>query len=58
MPTRKAKAKGKAKGKKVVTPAVKREIEKARRDLAEGRGISVGELLTKVLARDARKHAA
>jgi hypothetical protein len=54
MPTRKEKAKGK----KVVTPAVKREIEKARRDLAEGKGISVGELLTKVLARDARKRAA
>jgi hypothetical protein len=48
----------KAKGKKVVTPAVKREIEKARRDLVEGKGISVGELLTKVLARDARRHAA
>jgi len=49
---------GKTKGKKLVTSAVKRELKKARRDLAEGKGISVGELLTKVLARDARKHAA
>ena len=54
MPTRK----GKPKRKKVVTAAVKREIEKARRDLAKGKGISVGELLKKVLERDARKHAA
>ena len=54
MPTRKSKLRGK----KIVTAAVKREIEKARRDLAEGKGISVGDLLTKVLERDARKHAA
>lgn len=54
MPTRKTERKGK----KVVTPAVKRELQKARRDLTAGKGVSVGELLTKVLERDARKHAA
>jgi hypothetical protein len=54
MPTRKTKQHGK----KVVTAAVKRDIEKARRDLAAGKGVSVGELLKKVLERDARKHAA
>ena len=48
----------KPKGKKVITPAFKREIEKARRDLAKGKGISVGELLTKALERGARGHAA
>ena len=48
----------KPKAKKVVTAAFKREIEKARRDLAEGKGITVGELLTKMLERGARKHAA
>jgi len=50
--------KGKPKRKKVVTAAVKRRIEQARRDLAAGKGITVGELLKKVLERDARKHAA
>jgi hypothetical protein len=54
MPTRKSRRKGK----KIVTPAVKRDIEKARQDLAERKGVSVGELLKKVLERDARKHAA
>ena len=44
--------------KKVVTAAVKHRIERARRDLATGKGITVGELLTKLLERDARKHAA
>jgi hypothetical protein len=48
----------KPKGKKIVTPAVKRDIEKARRDLAAGKGVTVGDLLKKVLERDARKHAA
>jgi hypothetical protein len=48
----------KPKGKKVITPAFKREIEKARRDLANGKGISVGELLTRALERGARGHAA
>jgi hypothetical protein len=52
------KKKPKRKTKKIVTAAVKRRIEKARRDLAEGKGITVGELLTKLLERDARKHAA
>jgi len=51
----KAKSKPKTKRKKVVTPAFKRQIEQARRDLAEGKGITVGELLTKLLERDARK---
>jgi hypothetical protein len=50
--------KTKRKGKKVMTSAFKREIEKGRRELGEGKGISVGELLKKVLERDARKHAA
>ena len=54
----KAKSKPKTKRKKVVTPAFKRQIEQARRDLAEGKGITVGELLTKLLERDARKNAA
>ena len=53
-----AKRTSKPKGKKVITPAFKREIEKARRDIARGKGISVGELLTKALERGAREHAA
>lgn len=57
MLTPKKKPKQKPK-KKVVTAAVKRRMEKARRDLAQGKGITVGELLTKLLERDARKHAA
>jgi hypothetical protein len=44
--------------KKVVTAAVRQRIERSRRDLAEGKGMTVGELLTKVLERDARGHAA
>jgi hypothetical protein len=48
----------KPKGEKVITPAFKREIEKARRDLVNGKGISVGELLTRALERGARGHAA
>lgn len=44
--------------KKVVTAAVRHRIERSRRDLAEGKGMTVGELLTKVLERDARGHAA
>jgi hypothetical protein len=51
MPTRQ----GKPTGKKVVKDAVKREIEKARRDFANGKGVAVGELLIKVLERDGRK---
>ena len=50
--------KRKPKKRKVVTAAVKRRIEKARRDLIKGKGITVGELLTKMLERDAHKHAA
>jgi hypothetical protein len=53
-----AKNKAKKRPKKIVTAAVRRRIEKARRDLAGGKGITVGELLTKLLERDARKHAA
>lgn len=49
-----ATSKTKRGAKKILTPAVKREIEKARRELSESKGISVGELLTKLLARDAR----
>ena len=50
--------KKKPKKKKVVTAAVRHRIEKPRRDLARGKGIAVGELLTELLQRDARKHAA
>jgi len=53
-----AKRTSKPKAKKIITPAFKREIEKARRELAKGKGISVGELLTKALERSAREHAA
>ena len=48
----------KPKQKKFITAAVKRRIEQARRDLAAGKGITVGELLQKVLERDARKRVA
>jgi len=44
--------------KKVVTPAFKRQIEQARRDLDAGKGMTVGELLTRLLKRDARRHVA
>lgn len=54
MPTRPKKPKRK----KIVTPDVKRAIAKAERDLAAGKGITLGELLVKMLEHHARKHAA
>ena len=42
----------------VVTATDKRMIAKARRELAAGKGTTLGELLVEMLKRDARKHAA
>lgn len=44
-------------GKKILTPADKREIRKARERIAAGKGIPLGEFLLMALAHDARKHA-
>lgn len=43
-------------GKRVVTPAIKREIEKAGREMARGKKISMGELMALSLAKDVRQH--
>jgi hypothetical protein len=44
-----------AKKKKIVTPAVKRQLQKARREIAKGKAIGLEELLGQALRHDVRK---
>jgi len=44
-------------GRKIVTPALKRELQKARQRIARGKGIPIGEFLVMALEHDARRHA-